>query len=57
MSLIKQVKKGPSMNTYVQFYIQLYAHNNKLVSEQYSGERNRLFRLLNNLQLRHSHVT
>jgi hypothetical protein len=40
MSLIKHVKKGPSMNTFEQFYIQLYALNNKLVNEQYPGEHN-----------------
>jgi hypothetical protein len=33
MSLIKQIKKGPSMNTYKQFHIQLYTYNNKLVTE------------------------
>jgi hypothetical protein len=29
MSLIKQVNKGLSVNTYEQFYIQLYAYNKK----------------------------
>jgi hypothetical protein len=34
MSLLKQVNKGPHMNSLEQFYIQLYAHNKKLVPEQ-----------------------
>jgi hypothetical protein len=33
MSLLKQVNKGPHMNFLEQFYIQLYAHNKKLVPE------------------------
>jgi hypothetical protein len=39
MPLIRQVNKGPSVNSYEQFYIQLYSHNNKLVPEQYKGEQ------------------
>jgi hypothetical protein len=57
ISLNKQVRKGPSMKTYEGFYIQLYVCNNELVAEQYLGECNPLFQLLNNLQLLHSHVT
>jgi hypothetical protein len=57
MSLVNYVKKGPSMNTSEQFYIQLYALNNKLVHEQYPGEYNLLFQLLNNFLLHHNHVT
>jgi hypothetical protein len=57
MPLIKYVKKGPSVNTFEQFYIRLYALNNQLVNEQYPGEHNPLFQLLNNFLLRHNHVT
>jgi hypothetical protein len=57
MSLIRCVNRGPLMNTLEQFYIQLYALNNKLVNEQYPGEYNPLFQLLNDLLLRHNHVT
>jgi hypothetical protein len=38
MFLLKQVNKGPHMNSREQFYIQLYAHNKKLVPEQTPGE-------------------
>jgi hypothetical protein len=31
MSPLKQVNKGPSMNSFEQFYIQLYFYNNKLL--------------------------
>lgn len=48
---------GPRVNTYEQFYIQLYVYNNKLVTEQYPGECNPMFQLLNNLLLRHIHMT
>jgi hypothetical protein len=46
MSLLKQVNKGPSMNSFEQFYFQLYSWNDKLVSEQSMGERNQLFLIL-----------
>jgi hypothetical protein len=57
ISLIRYVKKGPTMNTFEQFYIQLYAFNNKLINEQHPGEYNPLFQLLNNFLLCHNHVT
>jgi hypothetical protein len=37
---------GPSMNSYEQFYIQLYSYKNKLVTEQYTGEQNPLYHIL-----------
>jgi hypothetical protein len=49
MSLLKQVNKGPHMNSMEQFYIQLYAHNKKLVPEQNPGEYNPIFSFVYNL--------
>jgi hypothetical protein len=40
MSVLKQVNKGPSMNSFEQFYIQIYSYNNKRVPEQCTGEHN-----------------
>jgi hypothetical protein len=53
MSLLKQVNKEPHMKYLEQFYIQLYAHNKQLLSEQTSGEFNPIFRFVYNLQSRH----
>jgi hypothetical protein len=53
MSLLKQVNTGLHMNSLEQFYIQLYAHNKKLVSEQTPGEFNPIFQFVYNLQSRH----
>jgi hypothetical protein len=38
MSQLKQVNKEPHIISMEQLYIQLYAHNKKLVSEQKPGE-------------------
>jgi hypothetical protein len=54
MSLLKQVNKGPHMNSMEQFYIQLYAHNKKLVPEQNPAEYNPIFSFVYNL---HSHLS
>lgn len=51
-SLLKQVNKGPHMSSKEQFYIQLYAHNKKLVPEQNPGQFNPIFRFVYNLQSR-----
>jgi hypothetical protein len=40
------------MNSMEQFYIQLYAHNKKLVPEQNPGEYNPIFSFVCNLQSR-----
>jgi hypothetical protein len=52
VSLLKQVNKGPHMNSMEQFYIQLYAHNKKLVPEQNPGEYNPILNFVYNLQSR-----
>jgi hypothetical protein len=44
------------MNSYEQFYIQLYLHNNKLVSEQYTGEHNPLHQLNCDFQRRRDYT-
>jgi len=54
MSLHIQVNKGPSMNSFEQFYIQLYSYNNKLLPEKCMGERNPFCQLLHDLQLRYT---
>jgi len=51
MSLLKQVNKGPSMNSSEQSYIQLYSYNNKLIPEQCTGERYPFGQLTHDLQL------
>ena len=40
MSLLKQVNKGPSVNSFEQFFIHLYSYNKELVHEQCTGEHN-----------------
>jgi hypothetical protein len=54
MSVLKQVNKGPHMNSMEQFYIQLYAHNKKLLPEQNPAEYNPIFSFVYNL---HSHLS
>jgi len=51
MSLLIQVNKGPSMNSFEQFYIQLYSYNNKLLFEKCTGEHNPFCQLIHDLQL------
>jgi hypothetical protein len=46
MSVLRHVDREPSINSYEQFYIQLYYYNNKLVPEQSMGENNPLYRLI-----------
>jgi hypothetical protein len=53
MTLLKQAHKGPNMNSLEQFYVQLFAHNKKLITEQIPGEFNLLFKFVYNLQGRH----
>jgi hypothetical protein len=52
MSLLKQVNKGPHMNSMEQYYIQLHAHKKKLVPEQNPGEYNPIFSFVYYLQSR-----
>jgi hypothetical protein len=54
MSMLKQTNKGPYMKTLEQFYIQLFAYNNKLIPEQNTGEYNPIFRFIYDIQKRHS---
>jgi len=54
MSLLIQVNKGPSMNSFEQSYIQLYSYNNNLIPEQCTGERNPFCQLTHDLQLRYT---
>lgn len=51
MSLLKQVNKGPSINSIEQSYIQLYSCNNKLIPEQCTGECDPFCQLTHDLQL------
>jgi hypothetical protein len=53
MTLFKQANKGPHTNSLEQFYIQLHAHNKKLVPEQIPGVFNPVFRFVYNLQSLH----
>jgi hypothetical protein len=41
------------MNSLEQFYIQLFAHNKKLITEQTPGEFSPLFKFVYNLESRH----
>jgi hypothetical protein len=50
MTLLKRVNKGPYVNSFEQFYIQLHAQYKKLVPEQNTGEFNPLFQLLYDIQ-------
>jgi hypothetical protein len=54
MILLKEVNKGPYMNSFEQFYIQLHAQNKKLVPEQNTGEYNPLFYLLYDIKRHHA---
>jgi len=42
------------MNMLEQFYIQLYKHRNKLISEQRAGDRKPLFNLVYDHQMNHT---
>jgi hypothetical protein len=53
MTLLKQANKGPHVNSLKQFYIQLFAHNKKLITQQIPGEFNPLFKFVYSLQSRH----
>jgi len=46
MTLLQHASKGKHKNTLEQFYIQLYSHQNKLITEQHTGDRNPLFRFV-----------
>jgi hypothetical protein len=50
MSILKQTNKGPYMNTLEQFYIQLFAYNNKLIPEQNTGDYSPIFRFIYDIQ-------
>jgi hypothetical protein len=52
MSMLKQINKGPYINTLEQFYIQLFAYNNKLIPEQNTGDYSPIFRLIYDIQKR-----
>ena len=39
------------MNSFEQFYIQVYSYNNKLLPEQKKGERNPLCQLIRDLSI------
>ena len=54
MSMLKQRNKEPYMNTLEQFYIQLFAYNNKLIPEQNTGDYNPIFRFIYDIQQCHS---
>jgi hypothetical protein len=54
MTLLQHVTWGPYMNILEEFYIQQYSFGNKLLGEQYPGDRNPLFELIYDLQLRHA---
>lgn len=54
MPLLRQVKKDPSMQSFEQFYFQLYSCNSKLVPEQCAGKHNPLYQLMYSLQFCHA---
>jgi len=51
MSLLKQVNKGPLINSFKQFYFQFHFYHNKLISEQSIGEQNQIYKLVLDLHL------
>jgi len=53
MTVLRHVNKSPRVKSLQQFIIQLYSYNNKLISEEHTGERNPLFERA----IRHSNTT
>jgi hypothetical protein len=51
MSLLKQVNKGPSINSFKQFYIQLHFYNNNLVPEQYTSNATHFTKIVSRLHV------
>ena len=54
MTLLQHASKGVHKKTLEQFYIQLYNHQNKLITEQHAGDCNPSFELVCDLQMKHT---
>jgi hypothetical protein len=54
MTLSQHANNGVHLNTLQQFCIRLYSHQSKLIPEQHAGDRNHLFDLFCDLQIKHA---
>jgi len=56
MTLLQLVQKGRHLNILQNYSIQLFQYSNMIINEQTFKERNQLFDLIYNLQLRHAYA-
>jgi len=54
ITLPQHANKTVRFNTLQQFYIRLYNHQNKLIPKHHAGDRNHLFDLHCDLQIKHA---
>jgi hypothetical protein len=54
MTLLQHTRKVVHMNTLEQYYNQLDNHQNKTIPEQHTGDCNRLFEIVCDLQMNHT---
>ena len=54
MTHLQNANKGVHLDALEQFYIRIYNHQNKLIPQQHTGDRNPLFDLVCGLQMKHA---